>query len=71
LQLERVFVSSYSNTSPGTVILFAGRILDIDCNRTGIEMNSIHNGCALTVESTSQLHSWEEARSRAQAGGIT
>jgi len=28
----------YGDTSAGTVILFSGRISDIDCSRTGIEM---------------------------------
>jgi len=38
LQLERAFMPAYGDTSPGTVVLFAGRISDIDCSRTGIEM---------------------------------
>lgn len=38
LQLERAFMPSYGDTSPGTVVLFAGRISDLDCSRTGIEM---------------------------------
>ena len=38
LQLERAFMPTYADTSPGTVILFAGRISDIDCSRTGIDM---------------------------------
>ena len=38
LQLERVFMPTYGDTSPGTVILFTGRISDIDCSRTGIEL---------------------------------
>ena len=42
LQLERAFMgaseSDYGDTSAGTVILFSGRISDIDCSRTGIEM---------------------------------
>ena len=38
LQLERAFMSSYGDTSPGTVVLFAGRISDIDCTRTGIDL---------------------------------
>jgi uncharacterized phage protein (TIGR02218 family) len=35
LQLERVFMPAYGDTSAGTVILFAGRISNIDCSRTG------------------------------------
>jgi uncharacterized phage protein (TIGR02218 family) len=38
LQLERAFMPTYGDTSPGTVVLFAGRISDIDCSRTGIEL---------------------------------
>src|SRR5271167_4954899 len=38
LQLERAFMPSYGDTSPGTVVLFAGRISDIDCSRTGVDM---------------------------------
>lgn len=38
LQLERAFMPSYGNASAGTVILFGGRISDIDCSRTGIDM---------------------------------
>jgi len=38
LQLERAFMPTYGDTTPGTVILFAGRISDIDCSRTGIDI---------------------------------
>ena len=42
VQLERAFMGadagSYGDTSAGTVILFSGRISDIDCSRTGVEM---------------------------------
>jgi uncharacterized phage protein (TIGR02218 family) len=42
LQLERAFMGvdagGYGDTSAGTVILFSGRISDIDCSRTGVEM---------------------------------
>jgi uncharacterized phage protein (TIGR02218 family) len=38
LQLERAFMPTYGDTSPGTVILFTGRISDIDCSRTGIDL---------------------------------
>jgi len=38
LRLDRAFMPSYGDTTPGTVVLFAGRISDIDCSRTGIEM---------------------------------
>ena len=29
---------TYGDTSPGTVVLFTGRISDIDCSRSGIEL---------------------------------
>jgi uncharacterized phage protein (TIGR02218 family) len=42
LQLERAFLGAagggYGDTSAGTVILFSGRISDMDCSRTGVEM---------------------------------
>ena len=42
LQLERAFMGAggggYGDTSAGTVILFSGRISDIDCSRTSIDM---------------------------------
>jgi len=42
LQLERAFMGAsgggYGDTSAGTVILFSGRVSDIDCSRTGIDM---------------------------------
>lgn len=38
LQLERAFMATYGDTSPGTVVLFAGRISDIECTRTGIDL---------------------------------
>jgi uncharacterized phage protein (TIGR02218 family) len=38
LQLERSFMPTYGDTSPGTVILFAGRISDIDCTRTSVDI---------------------------------
>jgi hypothetical protein len=34
VQLERAFMPSYGNTAPGTVVLFAGRISDIELSRT-------------------------------------
>jgi uncharacterized phage protein (TIGR02218 family) len=36
LQLERTFMPTYGDTSPGTVVLFAGRISDVECTRTRI-----------------------------------
>jgi uncharacterized phage protein (TIGR02218 family) len=39
LQLERSFMPTYGDTSPGTVILFAGRISDIECTRTSVDIH--------------------------------
>jgi uncharacterized phage protein (TIGR02218 family) len=33
--LERVFMPSYGDTSPGTVVLFAGEVADVDVSRSG------------------------------------
>jgi len=38
LQLERAFMPAYGDTSAGTVVLFAGRISDIDCTRSGLDI---------------------------------
>jgi uncharacterized phage protein (TIGR02218 family) len=38
LQLERAFMPSYGDTTPGTVVLFSGRVSDIDCSRTCIDI---------------------------------
>src|SRR6202008_3830361 len=38
LQLERAFMPTYGDTSPGTVVLFAACISDIDFTRTGIDL---------------------------------
>jgi uncharacterized phage protein (TIGR02218 family) len=38
LQLERSFMPTYGDTSPGTVVLFAGRVSDIDCTRTALNI---------------------------------
>lgn len=38
LQLERTFMPTYGDTSAGSVVLFAGRVSDIDCSRTCVEI---------------------------------
>ncbi|MGH7061246.1 MAG: phage BR0599 family protein [Stellaceae bacterium] len=38
LQVERAFMPSYGVTTPGTVVLFAGRVSDIDASRTGLDL---------------------------------
>ena len=37
LQVERAFMQPYGSVI-GTIVLFAGRVSDIDCSRTGIDM---------------------------------
>ena len=38
LQLERAFMAIYGDTSPGAVVLFSGRISDIECTRTAVDI---------------------------------
>jgi hypothetical protein len=38
VQLERAFMPAYGDTSPGTVVLFAGRVSDIEASRTLISL---------------------------------
>jgi hypothetical protein len=38
VQLERAFMPAWGNTSPGTVVLFAGRVSDLSVSRTMIEL---------------------------------
>lgn len=38
LTLERAFMASYGDTSPGTVVLFGGRVSTVDCSRTEIRI---------------------------------
>lgn len=38
LQLERAFMPTYGDTSAGAIVLFAGRISDIECTRTSVDL---------------------------------
>ena len=38
VQLERAFMPAWGNTTPGTVVLFAGRVSDLRVSRTMIEL---------------------------------
>jgi hypothetical protein len=40
VQLERAFMPSWGNTSPGTVVLFAGRVSDLEASRTMIVLKA-------------------------------
>jgi uncharacterized phage protein (TIGR02218 family) len=40
LQLERAFMPTYGDTSPGTIVLFSGRISDIECTRSSVDIKS-------------------------------
>jgi len=59
LQLERAFMPSYGDTSPGTVVLFAGRISDVDCSRTGIDMKCRSHLELLNIQMPRRL--WQSA----------
>jgi uncharacterized phage protein (TIGR02218 family) len=59
LQLERAFMPTYGDTSPGTVILFAGRISDIECSRTGIDMKCRSHLELLNIQMPRRL--WQSA----------
>jgi uncharacterized phage protein (TIGR02218 family) len=59
LQLERAFMPNYGDTSPGTVVLFAGRISDIDCSRTGIDIKCRSHLELLNIQMPRRL--WQSA----------
>ena len=59
LQLERAFMPIYGDTSPGTVVLFAGRISDIDCSRTSIDMKCRSHLELLNIQMPRRL--WQPA----------
>jgi uncharacterized phage protein (TIGR02218 family) len=59
LQLERAFMPAYGDTSPGTVVLFVGRISDVDCSRTGIDMKCRSHLELLDIQMPRRL--WQSA----------
>lgn len=59
LQLERAFMPTYGDTSPGTVVLFAGRISDIDCSRTGMDIKCRSHLELLNIQMPRRL--WQSA----------
>ena len=59
VQLERVFMPSYGDTSPGTVVLFAGRISDIDCSRTAVDLRCRSHLELLNIQMPRRL--WQSA----------
>ncbi|MGC2200919.1 MAG: DUF2163 domain-containing protein [Stellaceae bacterium] len=59
LQLERAFMPSYGDTSPGTVVLFAGRVSDIECTRTGIDIKCRSHLELLNIQMPRRL--WQAA----------
>lgn len=38
MQLDRAFMPTYGDTSLGTVVMFAGKVSDIDASRTGLDI---------------------------------
>ena len=59
LQLERAFMPSYGDTSPGTVVLFAGRVSDADCSRTGVDIKVRSHLELLNIQMPRRL--WQSA----------
>jgi uncharacterized phage protein (TIGR02218 family) len=59
VQLERAFMPSYGDTSPGTVILFAGRVSDIDCSRTAVDLRCRSHLELLNIQMPRRL--WQSA----------
>jgi len=58
LQVERAFMQPYGNVV-GTVVLFAGRISDIDCSRTGIDMKCRSHLELLNIQMPRRL--WQQS----------
>jgi uncharacterized phage protein (TIGR02218 family) len=58
LQVERAFMQPYGNVI-GTVVLFAGRISDIDCSRTGISMKCRSHLELLNIQMPRRL--WQQS----------
>jgi uncharacterized phage protein (TIGR02218 family) len=59
VQLERAFMPAYGNTSPGTVVLFAGKVSDLDCSRTGIDMKCRSHLELLNIQMPRRL--WQQS----------
>ena len=59
LRLERAFMPSYGDTGPGTVVLFVGRISDIECTRTGIDLRCRSHLELLNIQMPRRL--WQSA----------
>src|SRR5262249_15816185 len=59
LQLERAFMPAYDDTSPGTVVLLAGRMSDGYCSRTGIDIKCRSHLELLNIQMPRRL--WQSA----------
>ncbi len=59
VQLERLFMPTYGDTSAGTVILFAGRVSDIDCSRTSADLHCRSHLELLNIQMPRRL--WQSA----------
>src|SRR5205085_4432718 len=68
LQLERAFMATYGDTSPGTVVLFAGRISDIDCSRTGIDLKCRSHLELLNIQMPRRL--WQSSCTHSFGGAM-
>lgn len=59
LTLERAFMPTYGDTSPGTIVLFSGRISDVDASRTGVDIKCRSHLELLNIQMPRRL--WQSA----------
>lgn len=59
VQLERAFMPRWGDTSPGTVVLFAGKVSDLDCGRTGIDLKCRSHLELLNIQMPRRL--WQQS----------
>jgi uncharacterized phage protein (TIGR02218 family) len=55
VQLERAFMPSWGDTSPGTVVLFAGRVSDLEASRTMVQLKVRSHLDLLNIEMPRRL----------------
>lgn len=59
VQVERAFMPSWGDTSAGTVVLFSGRVSDIDCSRTRLDLKVRSHLELLNIQMPRRL--WQSA----------
>jgi uncharacterized phage protein (TIGR02218 family) len=55
VQLERAFMPTWGDTSPGTVVLFAGRVSDLEASRTMVQLKVRSHLDLLNIEMPRRL----------------